>query len=454
MQETARAGTFSDRVVVMFGTQVVVVAVGIVNGILLARVLGPAGKGDYYLLVLLPTTMSILLQLGLPQAFEFFAARGQTAGLTGKSFVLTAVLSIIGLAVVVVFLPILQGAILHGIGTELVLLALCVLPFILQAPLSAAIVIGRQAVRWYAAIYLCQPLSTTILLAILVWALGWGVPGAILVVVLVAVINAIGFTIGAIRVSRTVPQPGTAPVHELVSYGLRFYPGSLADFFDYRTDAYLIAFLIANPAESLGYYSLSVALAEMVFLFPSVVATIFFPHVAGSNREDADRQVALVSRVTLIVSGAFALLLIPVAIAMIWTVLPAFGQSIPPFLVLLPGVVALSGAKVVGGYVTGIGRPGICSIVSVIALAVNVVVNLALIPRLGIIGAATASLVSYTLSSLLLTVVAARFSHAPAWRYWIPDIDDARYVATTTAGLVRRAYEGARLLADERRGHA
>jgi hypothetical protein len=41
----------------------------------------------------------------------------------------------------------------------------------------------------------------------------------------------------------------------------------------------------------------------------------------------------LVSRVTLLGSGMFGLLLIPCAVAAIWTVLPAFGQSIPPVLV-------------------------------------------------------------------------------------------------------------------------
>ena len=60
--------------------------------------MGPAGKGDYSLLLLLPTTMMVLLQLGLPQSFLYFSARGQTVGLVAKSFVLTAALSAIGFA--------------------------------------------------------------------------------------------------------------------------------------------------------------------------------------------------------------------------------------------------------------------------------------------------------------------------------------------------------------------
>ena len=59
--------------------------IGIINGILLARLLGPAGKGDYYILVLVPATAMVLLQLGLPQAFNFYAARGQTVRTRNQS---------------------------------------------------------------------------------------------------------------------------------------------------------------------------------------------------------------------------------------------------------------------------------------------------------------------------------------------------------------------------------
>ena len=454
MQETDRAGTFSGRVAVMFGTQVIVAVVGIFNGIIVARLLGPAGKGDYYLLVLLPTTMLLLLQVGLPQGFAFFSARGQTIGLVTKSFVLTAVLLAIGYAFAVALLPSLEETILHGISLELVLLAFLSLPFILLAPFNAAIVMGRQAVRWYAAVKLSQPLVSTVLLVIILGVLGRGVAGAIAVFVIVAAINSIGFVVAAVRVARTVPVPGVAPFGQLITYGLRLYPGSLSSFFSYRIDAYLIAFLIANPAETLGYYSMAVALAEIIFYFPDAVGSMFFPHVAGSSREAADRQVALVSRVTLLASGMFALVLIPCAVAMIWIVLPAFVPSIAPFLVLLPGVVALSGAGVVSGYLKGIGRPGINSVVSVTSSVVNIVVNLMLIPRFGALGAASASLISYTLSSLVLTAVGARSSRTPLWRFWIPDVDDVRFVAATSAGLLRRVYNGVRRDAEERRDHA
>jgi O-antigen/teichoic acid export membrane protein len=125
---------------------------------------------------------------------------------------------------------------------------------------------------------------------------------------------------------------------------------------------------------------------------------------------------------------------------MIGTVLPAFGPSIPPLLVLLPGVVVLSSGSVVGSYVSGIGRPGISSTVAVIAVVVNIAANLVLIPRFGIIGAALASLISYSLSSLLLTVIGSRHSQTALMEFWIPHLSDVSYVAATGAGLARRLW--------------
>jgi O-antigen/teichoic acid export membrane protein len=237
---------------------------------------------------------------------------------------------------------------------------------------------------------------------------------------------------------RSNPEPWSASYREIFGYGFRVYGGSLTTFFSYRVDAYLIAGLLADPSEPLGYYSMAVGLAEMVFFFPNAVATLFFPHIASLPREDADRQVPMVARVTLLITTAFALIMVPGAIVMILILLPAFEPSILPFLILLPGVVALSVAKVVGGYIGGIGRPGVNSWVSIVSLAVNVAANLVLIPPFGIVGAAAASLASYSFSALLITAIAARATGSSVAGFWVPRPADFRFAIATTASLLRR----------------
>jgi O-antigen/teichoic acid export membrane protein len=438
MDEPSRADTFSGRVLVVFGTQVFGAGIGIINGILLARLLGPAAKGDYYFLVLLPATTIILLQLGLPQAFGFFAARGQTIGMLGKTIVLTAILSILALLVLLVVLPILSGIFPPGIGVEQILFAFLALPLALNATFTTGIVTGRQAVRWYAGINMAYPIVSTVLLVVILGGLGGSVTGAIAVYVIVSSIQSLGFAIGARWVSARNPEPAEVSYRELLRYGLPYYPGSLTQFFSARADVFLIAWLVADAAAPLGYYSMAVGLAELVFYFPNAVATLFFPHVAGASREESDSQVAMVARVSLLVTAGVALALAPAAVVMIYVLLPAFVPSLPALFILLPGVVALSATRVVYVYLTGIGKPALTSYINVFAFVLNIVLNIFLIPRYGIEGAAAASLVSYSVSAILLTTVAARLSGMHMWDLWLVRGSDLRFTVRMSKALGRR----------------
>jgi O-antigen/teichoic acid export membrane protein len=444
MNQASSADTFSGRVVVLFGTQVFGAAVGIVNGILLARLLGPAAKGDYYILIILPATTMVLIQLGLPQAFGFFAARGQTVGIVIKAMVLTAVLSLSAFVGLIVFLPVIRTAFLHAIPLDLILFAFLALPLALNATFTSGIVMGRQAVRWYAAVNMAYPIATTALLIVILGGIGPSVGAAIAVYLIASSIQTVGFAVGAWRVSASTTQTaGPVSYRELFRYGLPFFPGSLTQFFSARADVYLIAYLIPDPSAPLGYYSMAVGLAELVFFFPNAVATLYFPHVAGSAREDSDRQVAMVSRVALLITAAVAVALVPASVLMIQILLPLYAPALPALFVLLPGVVALSTTKIVYGYVTGIRMPAITSYVNIFAFIINIVANLILIPRFGIVGASAASLISYTLSSVIFTTIAARLANARVLDFWIPRPSDIRFITATTIGLVRRVRRAA-----------
>ena len=50
-------------------------AIGIVNGVITARWLGPADRGRFALLVLLPTMLSNFVKLGIPQASVYYMRR-------------------------------------------------------------------------------------------------------------------------------------------------------------------------------------------------------------------------------------------------------------------------------------------------------------------------------------------------------------------------------------------
>lgn len=438
MTRLLRTGTFSDRIAILLVAQIITTGINVFNSFFLAKLLGPAGKGDYYLLVLVPTTMMVLIQFGLARALGFYTARGQTKGIVARALVLAAVISAAAFLIAVAALPALRETILRSVEPAQIVLGLCVIPLLLTATFATAIVVGRQAVRWYATVNIAQALSTTFLLAILVGALGLGVNGAITTFLLGSLLAMVGLVLGAKRVSATVPHAGSATYRQLIRYGLPLYPGSVTTFFHSRIDVFLLAGLLAEASAPLGWYSMAVSAAEMVFFLSDAVSTVYFPHVAASSRNESDRQVVMVSRVTLSLSVIGALLVAPFATVMIAVLLPAFGPALPALYVLLPGVVSLGVAKVVTDYISGLGKTGMTSAVYVVAFVVNVAMNLVLIPRFGIVGASASSLVSYTTAALLATVIAARLAGASPIDFWLVTRNDLGFAIASLRALRRR----------------
>jgi O-antigen/teichoic acid export membrane protein len=433
-----RTGTFSERVVVLMVGQVFASGVGILNGFLFAKLLGPSAKGDYFLLVLPPATMMVFLQLGLPAALGFYAARGLTTRILRKTLVLATILSLVAFAAVGALLPTLRATILKGLDPVLIAATLSAIPLLTIATFTTSIVTALKAVRWYAGVQFLQTISTTILTVIFIGVLGLGVPGAIATYLVAAMILMVGCWAGAQRAIGPVSRQGEVTYRALFRYGLPLYPGSITTFLSYRVDAYLIAALVADASAPLGYYSMAVTLAEMVFLIPNAVSSVFFPHVADALREEADRDVAVVVRVTLLVTAAAALAVAPLGTLLIQLLLPAFVPALAALYVLLPGVVALSITKVVSQYISGLGMTATVSAVTILAFVINVAANLFLIPRFGIVGAATSSLVSYTASSVVITQIAARLAHSHARDFWIPRRADVTFIVATVVALANR----------------
>jgi O-antigen/teichoic acid export membrane protein len=414
-------GTFASRIAGLFVGRVAQFVIGFTTSFLLARLLGPAGRGAYQLVILTPTTLFAVGQLGLPAAFSFFSGRGRSMqSLQRASLLLAAGLSAVLLLLIFAALPGLERTVLRAAPAELLPLALISLPFQFVASFSGSILIGRQRLRSYVLILVAQSLAVLALVVILVGVAGLGVAGAVIANVAVAAAGAIAMGMTLRRTVTDVPDEGPQiRLGELTFYGVRLYPASAATYLSYRADIFMIAWLLGDP-RAVGIYTLAVSLAELTFFIPDSVSTVFFARVAGSERQTADQLAPMVSRMTVLVTALGALALIPLAFAAVHVVLPAFVGSLPAFLVILPGVMALAVSKVLASYVSGLGMPLPVAAAAVASLIVNLVANLLFIPLYGIIGASISSVVSYGLHTTILVAIACRLSRLGPGAYLVP----------------------------------
>jgi len=431
------AAAVSRRIVTVLIVRIGAAIVGVVNAFVLARLLAPAGKGDFYLVQLVPSTLLVLGQIGLPSAIAYYAGRGQLTGLARRSMILALALSIVGMLLTLAALPVLMSTVFQHVDRSLVLVAIAIVPFTYVFTFGNAILTGRQRVVIYGAIAFGQVVLALVLFLVLIGVLGFGVGGAILAYLIYSAVGALAVAIAAFR----TPQDGVvkepAPVSSLFNYGLRLYPASLSGFFSYRADVYLLA-LLGTSAANLGLYSIAVGLAELLFFLPDSVVTVFFPHVAGGTRAEADGQAGVVTRVTIAATGLAALPLAVAAVIAVNLILPAYVGSLPALFVLLPGVVMLSASKTLTAYLNGIGRGGIVSITALTSLGANIAFNLLLIPRLGIVGAAAASLFSYSLGAALQLAICSRLTGQTPRSFLVPTREDVRQLRERVGAMLGR----------------
>lgn len=437
----AAGPTFGSRVAGVFVTRMFQFGFALLVTFALARLLGPAGRGIYYTLTLIPGTLYALATFGLPSSLTFFSGRGASLpALRRQALGLGLAASTWLILGTVALLPVLRETVLQTVPGGLLPWILATIPFQFTGSLLGTVLYGRQEIRVYNLIQVAQSAATLVLVLALVGGLGLGVFGAVLTYFATVVLGAIAVLVELGRVIRRRGHEsgGSVSSRSILGYGFRLYPAVVSGFFNYRADVYLLNWLLDSAAAT-GLYSLAVSLAEITFYVPDSVSSIFLPRVAGSSRESADRSVSDVARLTVLLTALAGLAVMPLGVIAIVVILPAFVGSIPAFLILLPGVVALSLSKVLAGYVTGLGSARPTVVASVSALVANVALNVVLIPAWGIVGAASASLISYSLNAGLMLRAASRLSGVDPHRFVVPERADLVRVVTILRAVLERA---------------
>ena len=420
-------------------------ALAFAAGVVVARALGPAGKGTVQLLWLVPQLAAQLLILGLHQANVYFlggpngAAPQRESALLWNSLHVGLLLGFLGAAGVALARVPLGSAL--GVAEDGLVLAAALVPLSLVYTVLLYFLLGRKA---FAQRNFVEVTTTAVLVVALVGLL-WGARGGIRAAVIARIV-AFGVAIviagwalyrtgAAVRWTRLDPRL----LRKTIGYGLRSQIGNVLQTFNLRIDMLFAGAFLG--ATDVGVYSVAVAAAEVLWFLPTAVGSVLFPTLA-QRRTDGSRDVAArACRRAVLMTLAAA---VPLAAGGRWLLPCVFGAAFAdgwlPLLILIPGVLALSVHRVLMPALMSWGRPQEMSYAAAIALAATVALDLLLIPRWGIRGAAAASTVAYSCCAAYTAGRFVRVTHA-GWRdVCCPRAEDLRSVAAAAAELARRAF--------------
>lgn len=373
------------------GTQLVQTALSLTCTVIIARALGPAGQGRYATIAAAVTVWALLGALGQFQGSVLAAATGRVSP---NALLLRATIQSLAVGV--------AGWIASPLWREhvgqprrtLVILVLALIASEVFMHCVRGIALGVRRIGTYNMLMLAQ--RVVVFAAIVPLALRRltlvGALGAWLVANLVS-----SFIVAARLVDRR--GAGTRWSDGLgasVAAGGRALFATAAGIVLVRCDYWVVAQLLG--AASVGQLSVAAGLAEWLWYVPTVANNVLFAAGAAATQAESERATARATRLMtgmMIVVATTLALVGPLLIDVLYG--GAYAAAPRLFLFVLPGAAAIAIHLVVDAYFAGRGFPVSAMTAASAAVAIKVILLYALVPRLGLVGAALASSIAYAI---------------------------------------------------------
>jgi O-antigen/teichoic acid export membrane protein len=396
---------FVRQVLATYATQIVCLLISLLTTAIVSRVLGPDGRGQYAVAVVIGLMGVQVCNLGLHASNTYLAARRPHTVPTLLTNSLAASFGLGGVAAVCIWLAFSIRPQWEPVRGSLFLLSLIWIPLGLAYLLIQNLLMGIQRVRAYNVVELVRRLLGILFIGVAL-LFRRTTPTAFFVVLFLALV---GGSLWALReLWRFAPRlslPSLALFQEGIGIGVRAYLASFFAFLVIRSDLLIVKYMLG--AKEAGYYSVAGSLADCILLLPAAIGMVLLPKLSAMQPSEAGRR--WVSRITL---GASALLL-PVVILATLLAHPIihilFGDAFQPaasaLMLLMPGVFFLGVETVMVQYLNSFGFPGSIVWTWLVTCGLNIGLNFFVVPRYGIAGASIVSSVCYTLAFLLIYLI-------------------------------------------------
>lgn len=396
-----------------FLSNIVLPLTSVATGPILARALGPDGRG-LLAAVLAPIFVAKAATLtALPSAATYAVAKLRHPA---RDVALRSSSLAFGYGVVAsVLLWLLAPTLLSQTPTGVTLLRRVVwtLPILMTAMTLHGVVLGQRQFDLTNTERAVAAISRMLMLAGLAFAGYLTVTAAVWTELATTALAALVLFVALARPSGKGGAPaatGRPLTRELAVYGALGWGGIIAALVNFRLDQAVLAMFV--DTRQIGFYAVAVSLTYIPAAL-GAARTVFFAEAAHSN------DLSLVARASsciLVLSIAVLFISLPLAGPAIELL---FGNDFSPATrlaqVLLIGTVPFVVEQVIAVGLLSAGRPGQQSLGQATAAAFTLVGLFTLLPRIGVMGAAITSVVAYTASCVVSAALFCRESGIP-WR--------------------------------------
>lgn len=392
------------------------------SNIIIARYLGPSGKGILTLLMNFLSIVVMIGMVGIDEANVYFISSKKSSHkkVLANALFQTVFISCLCILIFILAKKWFLNNPLKGISLNYFYLILFLIPFYFINQHARTMFLGHRAISTYNIVIITQFLL--LFLIQLVFIPLYGLFGGVLSIIISIVVVTV---LGVILLLK-YGAPGTSIDFSLLkksySFGIKSQLGLISSYLNRRLDIFIVNYFL-NPYQ-VGIYAIAVAVGELPWHLPSAAATVLFPWIADKNKVDAAKFTSYVLRNIFFVTAVIIVILALLGRVVITTLFgTAFEESVLLMYVLLPGILALGITRILGGHFQGSGRPELGTLMVVFSFIETIILDILLIPKMGALGAAIASSVAYITSALVGLIIFTKIWHVriteaiiPRWR--------------------------------------
>jgi O-antigen/teichoic acid export membrane protein len=393
------------RVLAPIGFDAAILATNLATGIIVARGLGPSGRGELSATLLLIQMAAWLFGVANGEAISFHQSKHPEDGpkLMSSWLIATPPLALVGIGVVELALPAIFAAQTHH-ATELARIYAITIPLISFSAVFNGFLLGDEDFLYYNVTRFLMPAITAVCYAVF-WALGVFTVELALFSNIFATVVMIGVaayrTVGRYGLSR----PDWSLFRTTFWYGAKAHAGAIAGLVNARLDLLIMPAFLA--ASSVGLYSVATNVTSIITTLIGTVALMVLP--VAVRRTDSARQVILTLHATFAVAISLAIplaILAPFALRLIYG--GEFDGATASLRILLPGTVLQAGIMVLWTGMLAANKPLTVSLAVMPAAVMTVVGLIIFLPTGGIDAAAIVTSVVYAFEFTLLVILYRR----------------------------------------------
>lgn len=404
--------------------------------ILLGKFLGPSDLGVYTMTYTIFTITSLIGGIGIPAAVVKYVAEYKDKK-EFNSFIYCSIVNslvfgtITGIALL--FLSTTLSNIFHMPElTYLIAIISFLTPiFVLNSTLTG-ILNGIMKMKPYSISILIRSILLVFLTVGLV-SMGLGIKGAVISLLLSEIGTFVFLIVSLYKIGVFYKQDNLyflkqnyfKTTKELLIFGFQLFIASAIYYVNTYTDILLVGYFLTES--DLGIYGIALTLSKSFIIISGTLSTISYPMISEYKAKGLNKSIEkLINkfiRHSIIILSILGVLLVLFSNYIILLLLnPNFLTAIIPLSILTMGMILFGSMSSVGMSFSSLGRPDISLKVNIVSVIINLILNVVLIPILGITGAAIGTSSAFTVLTVLCFYILDKMFNVKIDWLWYAEI--------------------------------